>query len=59
MQKAKIQRQDHLTQIRAGFRAILTLITERLIPGKWYIIAGGVGGALVAALTTSKEKKNG
>jgi 4-azaleucine resistance transporter AzlC len=37
--------------------ALLALVTERLIPGKWYIIAGGVGGALVAALTT--EEKNG
>jgi hypothetical protein len=27
-----------------------------LIPGKWYIIAGGVGGALVAALKTAEEK---
>lgn len=28
----------------------LALITEMFLPGKWYIVAGGVGGALVAAL---------
>lgn len=39
--------------------ALLALLTERLIPGKWYIIAGGVGGALVAALTKNEGEKNG
>jgi predicted branched-subunit amino acid permease len=39
--------------------ASLALLTERLIPGKWYILAGGVGGALVAALITDEREKNG
>jgi 4-azaleucine resistance transporter AzlC len=41
--------------------AALALLTERCIPGKWYIIAGGVGGALVSAFfgTTNKERENG
>ncbi|WP_163338171.1 AzlC family ABC transporter permease [Desulfopila sp. IMCC35008] len=30
--------------------ALLAIITEKLIPGKWYILAGGLGGALVTAL---------
>jgi 4-azaleucine resistance transporter AzlC len=39
--------------------ALLALITERLVPGKWYIVAGGVGGALVAALMNTEGEKNG
>jgi 4-azaleucine resistance transporter AzlC len=31
--------------------ALLSLAVERLLPGKWYIVAGGVGGALAAALS--------
>ena len=30
-----------------GSAAILAIITERYIPGKWYIVAGGVGGAIL------------
>jgi 4-azaleucine resistance transporter AzlC len=39
--------------------ALLALLTERLIPGKWYIITGGVGGALVAALIKNEGENNG
>lgn len=30
--------------------ALLAFITEKLVPGKWYILVGGLGGALVTAL---------
>ncbi len=30
--------------------ALLALAGERLLPGKWYIVLGGVGGALAAAI---------
>lgn len=30
---------------------VLALVSEQFLPGKWYIIIGGVGGALIAALT--------
>lgn len=30
--------------------ALLAIIAEKLIAGKWYILAGGIGGALVTAL---------
>lgn len=30
--------------------AVLAIFIERLVPGKWYVVAGGVGGALTAAL---------
>lgn len=30
--------------------ALLAVITEKFIPGKWYILAGGIGGALLTAL---------
>lgn len=29
---------------------VLALVSEKLLPGKWYIVIGGVGGALIAAL---------
>jgi hypothetical protein len=29
---------------------LLAVVAERLLPGKWFIVIGGVGGALVAAL---------
>ena len=29
---------------------VLALVSERLLPGKWYIVIGGVGGALVAGV---------
>lgn len=34
--------------------AILAFAVERLLPGRWYILAGGVGGALAAALMPQK-----
>lgn len=34
--------------------ACLAVAAERYLPGKWYILAGGVGGALVAALLPEK-----
>ena len=30
--------------------ACLAVAVEQLLPGKWYIVIGGVGGALVAAM---------
>jgi hypothetical protein len=37
---------------------MLAIITERWLPGKWYIVIGGIGGALVPALqTVFKSKK--
>ncbi len=37
--------------------ALLAIITEKYIPGKWYILAGGVGGALLTAFLQEKKKK--
>ena len=36
--------------------ALLALVTEHLIPGRWYILAGGIGGALVTAFLPQQEK---
>ncbi len=30
----------------------VAVLTERLLPGKWYIVCGGIGGALVPAVLT-------
>jgi len=35
--------------------ALIAVVSERLLPGKWYIICGGIGGALVAALRPPAE----
>ncbi len=35
--------------------ALLALVTARLVPGRWYILAGGVGGALVTAFMPQKD----
>lgn len=35
---------------------ILAVICEKIMPGKWYIVAGGIGGALVSALINHKYK---
>ena len=32
--------------------ALLAVVTERWLPGKWYIVIGGIGGALIPALQT-------
>lgn len=45
-------KQDLLPWLIAGTAAI---IAESLLPGKWYIICGGVCGALTAALTPGKN----
>lgn len=35
--------------------AVLAFIAEKLIPGKWYILVGGVGGALLTAFLPAVE----
>lgn len=35
--------------------ALLAIVTEKLVPGKWYILTGGVGGALLTALLPQKN----
>ncbi len=37
--------------------ALLAIVTEKLIPGKWYILVGGLGGALATALLPGKEEQ--
>lgn len=32
------------------FSAILSVISEKLLPGKWYILIGGLGGSILAVL---------
>lgn len=41
-----------------GVSIVLALICEKLLPGKWYIVAGGIGGALVSALVDYKRQLN-
>jgi predicted branched-subunit amino acid permease len=36
--------------------ALLAIATEKLVPGKWYIMTGGVGGALLTALLPQKDE---
>lgn len=39
--------------------ALLAFVSERYLPGKWYIVIGGVGGAMVPALMEYyKNKRN-
>jgi predicted branched-subunit amino acid permease len=35
--------------------AVLAVVSEKFIPGKWYILVGGVGGALLTALLPVKK----
>ena len=35
----------------------LAIVAERWLPGKWYIVIGGVGGALVAAFQSAPDAK--
>ena len=35
--------------------AALAIATESVLPGKWYILVGGLGGALLPALLPAKE----
>ena len=37
--------------------ALLAFMAERWLPGKWYIVIGGVGGALVAALSSQTAER--
>jgi 4-azaleucine resistance transporter AzlC len=37
--------------------AVLAILAERWLPGKWYIIIGGLGGALVTALPRGETSK--
>jgi predicted branched-subunit amino acid permease len=48
-------RQDVLPWLVA---AAVAAVSESLMPGKWYIVCGGVAGALVAALMPSKGASN-
>jgi predicted branched-subunit amino acid permease len=38
--------------------ALLAIITEKLLPGKWYVVSGGLGGALTAAFLPQKRGIN-
>lgn len=38
--------------------AAIAFLTEQLVPGKWYILAGGIGGALITALLPEPQKGN-
>lgn len=46
-------KKDILPWIVAG---VLALVSEQLLPGKWYIVIGGFGGALAAMLGPDEEK---
>lgn len=35
---------------------VLALISEKIFPGKWYIVVGGIGGGLVSAFIDYKRK---
>jgi len=39
--------------------AVLSVATERWLPGKWYILIGGIGGALVPVLQHRIESRSG
>ena len=39
-----------------GVSIILALICEKILPGKWYIVVGGIGGAIASALITHKNQ---
>lgn len=38
--------------------AVLALICEKILPGKWYIVLGGVGGALASGFIEYKRQLN-
>ncbi len=38
--------------------SILAIVAEKLLPGKWYILIGGLGGALAAVPKGSKQSKS-
>ena len=37
--------------------AVLAVVAERWLPGKWYIVIGGIGGALIPAIQTVFQSK--
>ncbi len=37
--------------------AILAVISEKLLPGKWYIVIGGIGGALSAVFFSNEKER--
>ncbi len=37
---------------------VLALICEKFLPGKWYIVIGGIGGAVASAIIEYKPKLN-
>ncbi len=39
--------------------AIIAIVAEKFLPGKWYILLGGVGGALVPAVRAALENTTG
>ncbi len=41
-----------------GVSMILALVCEKILPGKWYIVVGGIGGASVSALIHNRYKIN-
>ncbi len=41
-----------------GVSIVLALICEKILPGKWYIVVGGIGGAMVSAIINQKRKFN-
>ena len=38
--------------------AVLAVLSEKIIPGKWYILIGGIGGALCTAFLPDNENGN-
>lgn len=38
--------------------AILAILSEKMLPGKWYIVVGGVGGALLQLLQKEKPHEH-
>lgn len=37
--------------------AVLAILTEKYLPGKWYIVIGGIGGALLQFIKSVEEKQ--
>ncbi len=44
---------DALPWLTAG---LLSVVADQWLPGKWYIVAGGIGGALMAAVSNPPRK---
>lgn len=38
-----------------GVAGVLAFVSEQVLPGKWYIVIGGLGGSLTAMLAPQKE----